>query len=184
MIRYACNFRTTIAEIIVDRGFSALGLAPLATPASGFGITIDTNMSVVPGRELNQPRLTYRFGNPNIQNGNWNILDVKFHRAITASSWWILVVQDRKKNLTDRKDPKLREIAQGFRKKLKKSGITMPDGMPRVLPVTETPPSYRDPRREQALNNIYSTNHYEGDQDGVSGVGRIDGYAGGTITAI
>ena len=154
MIRYACNSPAINAESIVDRGFSALGLAPLAAPANGFGITIDTNMSVVPGRELNQPRLTYKVGNPKIQNGSWNILDVKFHRAITVSSWWILVVQDRKNILTGSEDPRLRDIAQGFGEKLKKCGITMPDGMPRVLPVTATPHLNRDPRREQALNNI------------------------------
>ena len=154
MIRHACNLPTTNAESIVDRGFSALGLAPLTAPADGFGITIDTSMSVVPGRELNQPCLTYSVGDPKIQNGSWNILDVKFHRAVIVSRWWILVVQDRKKTLTDGEDPRLKEIARGFREKLKKSGITMPDGMPRVLPVTETPPFHRDPTREQALNNI------------------------------
>ena len=154
MIRHACNPPATNAESIVGRGFSALGLAPLAAPAKGFGITIDTSMSVVPGRELNQPRLTYRVGNPKIQNGSWNILDVKFHRAVTVASWWILVVQDRRKILTGREDPRLNEITQGLREKLKTSGITMPDGIPRVLPVTETLHSNRDPKREQTLNNI------------------------------
>ena len=63
-------------------------------------------------------------------------------------------MQDRRKTLRGDEDPRLKEIAQGFREKLKKSGITMPDGMPRVLPVTELPHSNRDPRREQALNII------------------------------
>ena len=154
MIRYACNSPTTNAESILGRGFPALGLAPLAAPANGFGITIDPCMSVVPGRELNQPRLRYRVGNPKVLNGSWNILDVEFHRAVTVSSWWILVVKDRKRILTGGEDPRLKEIAQGFREKLKKSGITIPDGVPRVLPVAETPHSNQDPKREQALNNI------------------------------
>ena len=154
MIRYTCNPPKSNAESIVDRGFPALGLAPLTAPSNGFDIKIDASMSVVPGRELNQPRLTYRVGNAKIQNGSWNILDVKFHQAVIVSSWWILVVQDGRKTLKDDEDPRLKEIVQGFREKLKKSGITMPDGMPRILPVTELLHSNRDPRREQALNNI------------------------------
>jgi eukaryotic translation initiation factor 2C len=154
MIRYACNSPSDNAKSIVGPGFSTLGLAPPAAPANGFGIEIDTSMSVVPGRELNQPRLTYRVGNPKVHNGSWNILDVKFHRAVTVSSWWILVVQDRRKSLTGGEDPRLKEIVRGFREKLKNSGITMPDGTPRVLPLTEFPHPNRDPRGEQALDNI------------------------------
>jgi hypothetical protein len=63
-------------------------------------------------------------------------------------------VQDIYKSLTGGEDPRLKEIAQVFREKMKKSGITMSDGMPRVLLLTETPHSNGDPRREQALNNI------------------------------
>ena len=151
MIRYACNPPKINAEAIVRRGFPALGLAP---PTNGFGISLDTEMAVVPGREFNPPRLTYRVGNAKVQNGSWNILDVKFHRGGTVSSWWVLVVRDGKDILRGPADPNLKGLVEGFREKLKKSGVTMPEGMPRLLPPAKCPNSQQDPGRVEALNII------------------------------
>ena len=149
MIRYACNPPKINAEATVGRGLPSLGLAP---PTNGFGIEIDTSMSVIPGRELNHPRLTYKTGNPRVQNVSWNILDAKFHRAVNISSWWILIVQDGRNILNGPQDPKLKKIVQGFRHKLKSIRIAIPDEMPRVLPLTEFPK--QDPRRVKAIDNI------------------------------
>ena len=154
MIRYACNPPKINAEAIVVRGFPALGLAPVAPPTNGFGISLDTEMAVVPGREFNPPRLTYRAGNAKVQNGSWNILDVKFHRGSTVSSWWVLVVRDGRDILKGPADPNLKGLVEGFREKLKKSGVTMPEGMPRLLPPAKCPSSQQDPGRAEALNNI------------------------------
>ena len=154
MIRYACNPPPVNAEAITGRGFPSLGLAPLAAPTNGFGISIDTNMAVVPGRELNAPRLTYRAGNTRVQNGSWNILDVKFHRGGVVSNWWVFVVRDGRNILTSPQDPNLKGLVEGFRTKLKKSGVVMPEGMPRLLPSASLPNSFRDPGRVEALNII------------------------------
>ena len=154
MIRYACNPPKINAEAIVGRGFSLLGLAPVATPTSGFGISLDTEMAVVPGREFNPPRLTYRVGNAKVQNGSWNILDVKFHRGGTVFSWWVLVVRDGRDILKGPNDPNLKGLVEGFREKLKKSGVTMPEGMPRLLPPAKCSNPQQDPGRVEALNNI------------------------------
>lgn len=154
MIRYACNPPKINAEAIVVRGFPALGLAPVAPPSNGFGISLDTEMAVVPGREFNPPRLTYRVGNAKVQNGSWNILDVKFHRGGTVSSWWVLVVRDGRDILKGPADPKLKGLVEGFREKLKKSGVTMPEGMPRLLPPAKCPSPQQDPGRVEALNII------------------------------
>ena len=154
MIRYACNPPKVNAEAIVGRGFHLLGLDPVATPTNGFGISLDTEMAVIPGREFNAPRLTYRAGNAKVQNGSWNILDVKFHRASTVSSWWVLAVRDGKDILKGPNDPNLKGLVEGFREKLKKSGITMPEGMPRLLPPAKCPNPQQDPGRVDALNNI------------------------------
>ena len=154
MIRYACNPPKINAEAIVRRGFPALGLAPVATPTNGFGISLDTEMAVVPGRELNPPRLTYRAGNTRVQNGSWNILDVKFHRGGIVSSWWVLVIRDGRDILKGPSDPNLKGLVEGFREKLKKSGVTMPEGMPRLLPPAKCPNPHQDPGRVEALNII------------------------------
>jgi len=94
MIKVACNIPKVNAEDIVGRGFPLLGLGPTKAPTDGFGISIDTEMAVVPGRELRPPGLTYRVGQARAQNGSWNILDVKFHRGANVSSWWVMVVRD------------------------------------------------------------------------------------------
>ena len=154
MIRYACNPPKINAEAIVGRGFPSLGLAPLAAPTNNFGIEIDTSMSVVPGRELDPPRLTYRAGNAKVQNGSWNILDVKFHRGATVSSWWVLVVRDGREILKGPLDPNLKGLVEGFNQKLKNSGIIMPDGMPRLLPPAKLPNPQKDPGRVGALNIV------------------------------
>jgi eukaryotic translation initiation factor 2C len=154
MIRYACNPPKINAEAIVGRGFPALGLAPLAAPTNGFGVSIDTQMAVVPGRELNPPRLSYRVGNAKVQNGSWNILDVKFHRGGNVSSWWILVIRDGRDILKGPEDPNLKGLVEGFKRKLMNSGISMPQGMPRLLPPAKCGSPHQDPGRVEALNTI------------------------------
>jgi len=154
MIRYACNPPKVNAEAIVGRGFPAIGLAPLKSPTDGFGIAIDTSMAVVPGRELNPPRLTYRAGNAKVQNGSWNILDVKFHRGGTVSSWWVLVIHDGKGILKGPTDQALQGIVRGFGDKLKNSGVAMPGGMPRLLPPAKFLNPNQDLGRVEALNNV------------------------------
>ena len=123
-------------------------------PADRFGITIDNSMSVDLGRELNQPCLTYRVGKPKIQNGSWNILDVKFHRGAVVSTWWVLVVRDGRDILKGPEDPNLIGLVEGFRTKLKNSGIAIPDGKPRLLPPAKLPNPHQDPGRVNGLNII------------------------------
>ena len=154
MIRYACNPPKVNADAIVNRGFPSLGLAPVAAPTNGFGISLEPEMAVVPGREFNPPRLTYRAGNAKVQNGSWNILDVKFHRGGTVSSWWVLVVRDGRDVLKGPNDPNLKGLVEGFKEKLKKSGVIMPEGMPKLLPPAKCSNPQQDPGRVEALNNI------------------------------
>jgi eukaryotic translation initiation factor 2C len=154
MIRYACNPPKINADAIVGRGFPSLGFAPVAAPTNAFGISLESEMAVVPGREFNAPRLTYRAGNAKVQNGSWNILDVKFHRGGTVSSWWVLVVRDGRDILKGPNDPNLKGLVEGFREKLKKSGVIMPEGMPKLLPPAKCSSPQQDPGRVEALNNI------------------------------
>ncbi|KAJ3494420.1 hypothetical protein NLJ89_g10812 [Agrocybe chaxingu] len=157
MIRYACNPPRVNAEEIINKGFPALGLggpAGTQTPIDGFGIGIDPNMTVVPGRELPPPRLSYRVGQARVANGSWNILDVKFHRGATISSWWVLVIRDGRGIIKGPNDQNFMGLVQGFASKLAKSGMNIPAGMPRLLSPPTIPPPQSDPQRIQALNNI------------------------------
>jgi eukaryotic translation initiation factor 2C len=156
MIRYACNPPRVNAETIVSQGFPTLGLKPAASPIDGFDISIDPEMAVIPARELPPPRLTYKVGNANVNNGSWNILDVKFHRGAVVASWWLLVVRDGLGKIEGPQDPKMKTLVEGFAAKCRKSGMTMPDGLPRLLPIS-LPHSKTDPTRANAVESIRST---------------------------
>lgn len=157
MIRYACNPPNFNAEAIVGQGFLNLGLSPLSHTANGFGITVDTEMTVIPGRELNPPGLTYRVGRTNVKNGSWNILDVKFHRGANIHSWWVLVVRDQGLVLQGKDDPNLKRLVDGFTKKLQNSGVSVPNALPRLLITGPLSPVEMDPQRLQALEHIKQT---------------------------
>ncbi|KAJ7641512.1 argonaute-like protein [Roridomyces roridus] len=154
MIKIACNPPRFNAEAITGEGFAALGLGPpLRPPANGFGMEVNPEMAVVPGRELTQPQLTYSRGNARVQNASWNIMDVKFHRGAVVQSWCVLVVRDGYEMLQGQDDPRLKELVARFRAKLVNSGVRVPEGLP---PLAVTPPlqQYQDDSRKAALVEI------------------------------
>ncbi|RDB21860.1 Protein argonaute 1B [Hypsizygus marmoreus] len=157
MIRYACNPPRVNAEAIVNEGFPTLGLAPVASPINGFGVSIDTEMAVVPARELPPPRLSYRSGGkPNVSNGSWNILDVTFHRGAQVASWWVVVVRDGEGMIQGPKDPNLGNLVNGFAAKCTRSGMVMPSGLPRLIPINLPNPN-TDPMRANAIGLLRTT---------------------------
>ncbi|KAG6848643.1 hypothetical protein H0H93_015297 [Arthromyces matolae] len=156
MIKFACNPPKFNAEAIVNQGFPSLGLSPVKSPISGFGVSIDTDMVVIPGRELPPPRLSYKTGKPNVSNGSWNIMDVKFHRGARVASWWVVVVRDGTNILSGPDDPNLGSLVQRFSQKLSRSGMSVPDGRPRLIPIS-LPPQRGDPNRVQAIDIIRTT---------------------------
>jgi eukaryotic translation initiation factor 2C len=165
MIRYACNPPRVNAETIINQGFPTLGLNPAASPIGGFDISIDPEMAIIPARELPPPRLSYKDGTARVNLGSWNILDVKFHRGATVASWWVLVVRDGMRMIENPQDPKLKGLINGFMAKCRKSGIAMPDGLPRLLPVALPPPG-NDPTRANAVESIRSTLKQQQQQGG------------------
>ena len=119
-----------------------MGLNPPSPPISGFGITVDNEMLVIPGRELNHPNLTYREGRPRVQNGSWNILEVKFQQGATVSGWWVLVVRDGM-NLVKTPDD-IAGLVNGFKQKMSRSGMRVPQEIPPLLPPATLIPPSRD----------------------------------------
>jgi len=158
MIRYACNPPGVNADSIVNRGLPILGLTSqsLSTTVNGFNISISTDMAVIPARELPPPRISYRIGAPNVSNGSWNILDVKFHRGGTVASWWVLVVRDGPGSIiNDPNDPQLVNLCKGFTAKCERSGMKV-SAPPRILAAPLLPPS-QDPTRSGSIDRIRQT---------------------------
>ncbi|OJA20088.1 hypothetical protein AZE42_07720 [Rhizopogon vesiculosus] len=156
MIRFACNPPRVNAEAIIGRGLPTLGLTPetLGSPLSNFGIAVNNDMAVIPGRELPPPRLSYKAGRPpNVNNGSWNILDVKFHVGAAIKSWWVFVVRDGRQVFGGPDDPSLMGIWRGFGEKCRKSGMSL-GSTPIMLAQSLAPPGPNDPSRQQALDQI------------------------------
>ncbi|KAK0187297.1 argonaute-like protein [Armillaria mellea] len=132
MIRVACNPPRVNAEFIVGEGFQRLSLSPPQPPVTGFGLSIDLEMAVIPARELNPPSLSYRTGTPRVANGSWNILDVKFHRGATVNGYWVLPIRERTQNRYPSPDD-MKPLIMAFSKKLQSAGMNVQGGMPRLL---------------------------------------------------
>lgn len=156
MIKHACKPPRVNATAIVSEGFPKLGLAgPAAPPASAFGITISTEMAVVPARILPAPQLLYKGSPRTARNGSWNILEVKFHRGARVGAWWVLVVRDGAGLLQGPpNDGALQAIVTEFAEKCRSSGIEMPDGRPRLLVASLPAPAGDSAVRSGALSQI------------------------------
>lgn len=125
------------------------------SPVPGFGLTISDEMTGIPGRELPYPKLSYKGGKPpNVNNGSWNILDVKFHRGAAIRNWWVLVVRDGNEVLQGNTDPRLRGLVEGFMKKCASSGMTIPATLPKLMSTPPLVSPFQDPSRAQAMDQI------------------------------
>jgi eukaryotic translation initiation factor 2C len=156
MVRHACKNPATNANKIVSVGLPQLGLAAADKPhgpLAAFGITVSHDMTTFTARVLPPPTLSYQAdGRPNvnvkvrpircallptdmltgmIQDGEWNILDVKFRKVATlAPNWAVMVVRDGPAGrfpLQDGPtDSLLTDLVQGFKAKLIQVGLTVP----------------------------------------------------------
>ncbi|KAF6752684.1 QDE2 protein [Ephemerocybe angulata] len=158
-------------EAITQTGFPVLGLSPPAPQllASGFDVAVDTEMAVVPGRELPPPSVQYR-GNPiRANNGSWNIVDLKFRVGGVAQAWWVLALKEEWPPnrgpppfvIRDNQDQRLKDLVMGFKAKLQSAGVNIPNGLPKLLPIVTMPREFDDPGRLRALaiirNGLKST---------------------------
>jgi eukaryotic translation initiation factor 2C len=156
MIKHACNPPRVNAESIVHQGLPRLGFTAdtRTTPMTGFDVSVDTEMVHIPARELPAPGLSYRSGKPNVKDGSWNILDVKFQRGVVISSWWVMVVLDGAPAFNGPEDPALVNLVMGFADKCKRSGMVFPEGRPRLIATPRLPRIDTDPSRTAALGMI------------------------------
>jgi len=159
MIRYACNPPVVNAQAIVGRGLPILGLTQTNNPIlHNFGVEIEPHMAVVPGRELPWPKVSYAAGRPpNVKDGSWNILDVKFHTGAIIKTWCVLVVVDGRPVFGGGpQDPALIGIWRGFQGKCRRSGMTV-ETDPQVLITPPLALPAKDPLRRNALGLIRKT---------------------------
>lgn len=170
MLRVASRRPAANAGLIAGTGLPRLGIDP-ATPVLGnFGIRISSQMTVIPGRELLPPSVTYRKGPLRVANGSWNIVDVKFHHGAKMGNWKVLVVRDGVEALSfsGPSDPKLIGFIKAFADKCKNSGMEIGTGPPAIRPTGALPPLKDDPDRRKALSLIERSIEEFGDAKGIS----------------
>ncbi|TBU37767.1 Piwi-domain-containing protein [Dichomitus squalens] len=158
MIKVACNPPAFNGDVIVNQGFTDLGLRPNAPGATlaAFGISVDHEMQVVPYRRLPPPSISYRSGKgPQVRDAGWNILDVKLHVGGDMTNWAVLLVQEgRDYEFGGSADPALTAFLDAFRAKCRNIGISGADKRPKIMSVSLPLPSRDTRNRSQAIRAI------------------------------
>ncbi|KAG8905078.1 hypothetical protein FRB99_000726 [Tulasnella sp. 403] len=155
MINYACNFPSVNADNIVQQGLRHLGLQT-AQPLQEFGISVGTEMAVVPGRILPPPAIMYGRGSVRVdERASWNLREVQFIDPKPLRNWAVLVIRDGGRgDFLGPHDPNLINILNGFTNVCNKSGMTVLSD-PAVATVNLPVKDLRaDPSRNQAIDAI------------------------------
>ncbi len=138
MIKIACrppaiNAQCLLKEGLPILGFSAQNRAPIL---ASFGIEISENMTDIPARILSPPQLSYRSGAVRVNNGAWNIVNVKFHRGAKVGPYWVLYVNDNsvaKRNSQVPAPEQLTNLVKKFQEKCASSGMDISGSKPAFL---------------------------------------------------
>lgn len=157
MIVHACKPPNVNATSIVDKGLSVLGFRDTANPLPSFGISIGTEMTVVPGRILSAPRVMYATKTQIVDSkASWNLREVKFSQGATLHSWAVLLIQDgnRMHEFQGPDDGALKETVQGFVTMCRTSGINVTTAEPTYITAKIPRKTNEDPTRKAAISKI------------------------------
>ncbi|EMD37096.1 hypothetical protein CERSUDRAFT_84117 [Gelatoporia subvermispora B] len=157
MIKIACQPPNVNGEDIVGRGLHELGFRPGASNTlEGFGVSIGTEMAVVPGRILPAPVIRYGQGSPRVdERASWNLRDVKFSTGGALDKLAVLLIKDGGRDeFQGPSDPELQGIVRGFQDMCRKCGMRV-SNEPVTYMVAELPRKNReDPLRKGAIKAI------------------------------
>ena len=145
------------AMSIVDRGLDELGFKRGAAQLSAFGISVGTEMTVVPGRILSPPGIKYGQGTPSVdERASWNLRNVKFAKGARLENWAVLVILDgnTRDEFSRPDDPELQATYRGFADMCRNSGMTVDKKDPAVVAARLPPKNPNDPTRSQAITTI------------------------------
>ncbi|KAJ3789398.1 argonaute-like protein [Lentinula aff. detonsa] len=147
------------ANDINGPGLDKLGFRSRANPLGAFGVSVGTEMAVVPGRILEPPTLQYGPGtNPPInEKASWNLRGVKFASGAKVTRWAVLVLRDgNRSDFRGADDPELRASVDGLVKMCNTSGMTVSQTkQDPVFVACQLPPkSNSDPVRDKAIAQI------------------------------
>ena len=159
MILHACQPPNVNARNIINTGLPSLGFSGDGeVPLPGFGIKINHQMAVVPGRILGSPRVMYSQRAQDVDDrASWNLRGVRFSRGATLENWAVLVIQDNGRfDFSGVNDPEMRNIIKGFATMCRTSGMTV-RGEPKYIVANLPARTQDDPTRKSAVNAIRSS---------------------------
>lgn len=157
MITVALQPPNVNARAITERGLDELGFRQGPNPLAAFGVSIGTEMAVVPGRILQPPQLQYGQGTPRVDDrASWNLRDVKFAVGGRLEKWAVLLIQDgnQRDEFAGETDPELRHVVQGFMAMCRKSGMNVGRDEPAYAAVQLPRKEPSDPIRKKAIGAI------------------------------
>jgi eukaryotic translation initiation factor 2C len=160
MITAACKPPNVNGAAIMGRGLDELGFRSGASPLPGFGVSIGTEMAVVPGRILPPPGIKYGQGTPRVdERASWNLRDVKFAVGGRLEKWAVLVIQDgnQRDEFGGTDDPELRQVVSGFAKMCRTSGMIVEQADPMFAACRLPPKDSNDPTRAKSVQAIRAT---------------------------
>jgi hypothetical protein len=160
MITAACKPPNINGAAIVGRGLNELGFRSGASPLGAFGISIGTEMAVVPGRILPPPGIKYGQGTPKVdERASWNLRDVKFAVGGKLVGWAVLLIQDgnQRDEFQGVNDPELRQVVTGFAKMCRTSGMQVDNADPAFAACNLPPKDPGDPTRAKSVQAIRAT---------------------------
>ena len=157
MLDVACKPPKENANEIVNRGIGMLGFRDSNPVLNSFGVSVGTEMVVVPGRVLDKPKLTYSSSASAAidDRASWNLRGVRFAVGARLDKWAVLVIQDGgRDDFRDAKDPALRKITDGFRSMCIKSGMQVRPLEERAYAQVRLPRQGNDRFRDDAIEEI------------------------------
>jgi eukaryotic translation initiation factor 2C len=157
MILVAAKPPNVNATAIVGRGLDELGFKQGAAPLGAFGISISSEMTVVPGRILSPPGIKYAVGTPDVDDrASWNLRNVKFAKGARLENWAVLVIKDGndRDEFSSPTNPELLQTVRGFADMCAKSGMSVDKGNPAILGVKLPLKDRADPTRQDAIQAI------------------------------
>lgn len=158
MITVAAKPPNINAENIVNHGLRQLGFSQAAPQLNAFGVSIGTQMTVVPGRILQAPSIKYSGqGSPNVdERASWNLRDVKFAKGARLDGWGVLLIKDGndRDEFASTTDPALLATVRGFAQMCRKSGMSVDQKDPLFAKVELPRKTGTDPTRAAAVSLI------------------------------
>ena len=135
MIKYACNPPADNARSIVQEGLTSLGLIGTSNQTlNAFGVSVSSEMAVVPARILDPPQLLYaqnKSADLRKDRASWNLQNRKFFKGQRMSNWGVFVVITKgSHDFASPQDPALTALIDAFKESCSTCGMIV--GSPNV----------------------------------------------------